>query len=365
MRKILSVVFLFLILMTSACGTQPPVETAAPTLTVTQTQAAATTEASTAIATEALSTQVSAASTPETPSAQASATPTPETPIPTNPADCTNSAAFVTDVTIADNDIIPSGTAFTKTWRVKNTGTCVWGPGYTLSHYSEERMLAPASVPLNVTYPNQTMDISMQLTAPSTDGKHLGYFVIKNPAGLIMKIDNDSRLWVVINVSSQVAAATQSSGNIPVTGNEDGFAKVTCAFTTDTARVTDTIAAINKYRTDNGLPAYTVNEMLTKAATAHANDMACNKLFEHVGSNDSTPTTRVAASGYTALSMTENVHGSYPPLTGQGAVDWWKNDKTDLRHNQNLLSTTFTEIGVGYSLFNNFGYYVLVFATPK
>jgi uncharacterized protein YkwD len=348
MRKNLPVVFLFLVLLISACGGQTAVETAAPTLTATQ--AATATEAS---------------ATTETPSAQASITPTPETPIPTNPADCINSAAFVTDVTIADNDILPAGADFTKTWRVKNTGTCVWGPDYTLTHYSEERMLAPASVPLSVTYPDQTLDISMELTAPSADGKHRGYFVIKNPTGLIMKIDNDSRLWVVINVSSQVAAATQGAGSIPVTGAEDGLADATCAFTTDAARVTETINAVNAYRASNGLPAYTVNELLTKAATAHANDIACNKLFVHTGSDGSTPNTRTAASGYAASSVTENVYGSYPPLTGQGAVDWWKNDQTDLRHNQNLLSTKFTEIGVGYSFFNNFGYYVLVFATPK
>jgi len=46
-------------------------------------------------------------------------------------------------------------------------------------------------------------------------------------------------------------------------------------------------------------------------------------------------------------------------------VDWWKNDKTDVNHNLNLLSTTYTEIGAGYSFFNNYGYYVLVFAKPK
>jgi uncharacterized protein YkwD len=350
MRKKLLVILIFLVLMTSACGSQAPAETVTPVLT--ETQAATATEAPTAT---------------ETPSVQASATSTPETPIPTNPPDCTNSAAFVQDVTIADNDIIPSGTAFTKTWRVRNTGTCVWGPEYTLTHYSEERMLAPASVPLSVTFPEQTVDISVELIASGADGAHRGYFVIKNPAGLIMKIDNDSRLWVVINVSSAIASgptATPGSGSIPVTGGEGGFANVNCAFTTDAAKVTETINAVNAYRAQNGLPVYTVNELLTKAATAHANDMACNKLFVHTGSNGSTPTTRVAASGYVASSATENVYGSYPPLTGQGAVDWWKNDKTDPVHNLNLLSTAYTEIGVGYSFFNNFGYYVLVFAKP-
>jgi len=86
MKKKLLVVFLFLVLMTSACGTQAPMETASPTLTETQ--------AATAIETP---------SATITPSEQASATPTPETPVPTNPPDCINSAAFVADVTISDN----------------------------------------------------------------------------------------------------------------------------------------------------------------------------------------------------------------------------------------------------------------------
>ena len=109
----------------------------------------------------------------------------------------------------------------------------------------------------------------------------------------------------------------------------------------------------------------TVNELLTQAASAHANDIACNKLFAHTGSDGSTPNTRAAASGYNTSSVSENVYGSYPPLTGQGAVDWWKNDQTNIQHNQNLLSASYTEIGVGYSFFDNFGFYVLVFATPK
>jgi uncharacterized protein YkwD len=341
-----TVIFLAFILMISGCGTQslgeaitpaptePPKPTATPSATATA-------------------------------SAQASVTPTLETPIPTNPADCTNSAVFVADVTIADNETLPASTEFTKTWRIKNTGTCVWGPDYTLTHYAGEKMFAPSSIPLNVTYPGETLDISAKLTAPYADGTHNAYFVVKNPAGLIMKIDNDSRLWVIINTSQQLAAVTQSVESIPVTGGEDGFAKAACAYATDEAKVAEAIKALNSYRADNGLPAYTVNELLTKAATAHANDMACHQLFGHEGSDASTPATRVAASGYSASSVTENVYGSYPPLSGQGAVDWWKNDKTDVRHNQNLLSTTFTEIGVGYSFFDNFGYYVIVFGKPK
>jgi hypothetical protein len=336
--------------MISACGApQAPPVTGSPT----QAEVNAATPTETKTARPAAS---------ETPPSQPRITPTLETPIPTNTADCTNSAVFISDVTIPDNSVMAYGTEFTKKWRIKNTGTCTWGPDYTLTHYSGDRMFAPPSTPLNVTLPGQSTEVSVELRALGEAGTQQGYFVIKNPAGLIMKIDNDSRLWVVIDISSAVA---QSTVGIPVTGGEGSFATVTCAFSTDAVKIAEAVTAINAYRAQNGLPAYTFNDQLSKAATAHANDMACNKLFGHNGSNGSTPTTRVAGSGYLAAATTENVYGNYPPLSGQAVIDWWKNDKTDLRHNQNLLSTTFTEIGLGYSFFDNFGFYVLVFGAPK
>jgi uncharacterized protein YkwD len=285
-------------------------------------------------------------------------------------------------VTIPDNSEVGAGTTFTKTWRVGNLGTCTWGPDYTLTHYSDERMGALSSVPLGITRPGGFLEISVDLRAPNSIGTHRGNFVIKNPAGLIMSLDEDSRLWVIIKVSNTVtttptatptSTATRStpSGSVTPTStgatstaSASGSANATCSFTTDGTKLTATLEAVNAYRARNGLPAYTLNTLLARAAQAHANDMACNKFFTHKGSDNSTPQSRVAASGYIASSVSENVYGSYPPLTGQGVVNWWINDKTDLRHNQNLLSTTFTEIGVGYSFFDNFGYYVLVFAKP-
>ncbi len=354
----------------SACGAQAPVETATPTSTQTPV-------ATTPAATQILTTPPTSPSATETPAALPTVTSTTVgTSLPTNFPDCINSASFVADVTIPDNSNLGGGTTFTKTWRVSNTGTCTWGPDYTLTHYSDEQMGAPASVPLGVAFPGQNLDISVDLTASNSIGSHRGNFVIKNPAGLIMQVDNDSRLWVIINVTSTITATatvTPSTSGSSVTstntasstnGNGSGFANVTCSFSTDPAKLTETINAINAYRAQKSLPPYTVNMQLAKAAQAHANDMACNKLFGHTGSDKSTPQTRVAASGYAASFMSENVYGSYPPLNGQGVVNWWINDKTDLRHNQNLLSNSYTEIGVGYSFFNNFGYYVLVFAKP-
>lgn len=377
MNKKLFVIASVSALLFTSCGTQSPTPGAGETANTAP--VVATTEAPIGtIVTEASAPASTEVATTETSATLPSETATVGTPAPTNPPDCTNSASFVTDVTIPDNSTVPGGSAFTKTWRISNTGTCVWGPGYTLTHYSDERMGAPDSVSLGITAGGQTADISVNLVASNSIGTHRGNFVIKNPAGLIMQIDDDSRLWVIINVAS-TATATATATVTPGTANgsvtsttiaantaasDSVLATVTCSFTTDPAKLTAALNAVNAYRARNDLPAYTANTQLARAAQAHANDMACNSLFGHTGSNQSTPQRRVAASGYVASSMSENVYGSFPPLTGQEVVNWWINDKTDLRHNLNLLSSNYTEIGVGYSFFNNFGYYVLVFAKP-
>jgi uncharacterized protein YkwD len=274
------------------------------------------------------------------------------------------------------------GTVFTKTWRISNNGTCVWGPTYTLNHYSDERLGAPLSVPLGLTYPGQTLDISVELTAPNTTGTHRGNFVIENPQGLIMKIADDSRLWVIINVTSvsapTVAVSATSigpsatpagtvtptpTGSTPAQGSAN-ITTASCAFTTERTKLTEVINALNAYRARNSLPAYTVNVKLAEAAQRHAIDIACHKIYVHTGTDGSTPRSRVADTGYVAKSVSENVNGNFPPLDGQGAVNWWINDQTDPTHRRNLLSTTFTEIGVGYAFFDNYGFYALVFAQP-
>src|ERR1043165_7998784 len=47
----------------------------------------------------------------------------PLSPVPVSRCD---SAAFVSDVTYPDASNVPLGGAFTKIWRLQNTGTCTW-----------------------------------------------------------------------------------------------------------------------------------------------------------------------------------------------------------------------------------------------
>ena len=283
---------------------------------------------------------------------------------PNNPPDCTNSAAFVSDVTIPDNTQLTPAEAFTKTWRVRNTGTCIWWSGYTLSHYSEQAMSAPGFVTLPLTNPGDTADISIDLIAPNQAGTYRGNFVIKNPSDLIMQVDNDSRLWLIIDVVGTPVTAT-ATGPTP-TGSVTGTvgANVSCNPATDATRVQQVATVINAYRKQNSLASYTLNAQLSQAAQAHANDMACTQLLVHEGSDGSTPKTRVEAAEYTATGVTENIYGSNPPLNADQVVNWWKVDTTDPNHNLNMISTKYTEFGVGYAFYQNYGYYVVVFAVP-
>lgn len=378
MVKKLMIVTALTVLVLSACSALGQQEALTPT------PASAATVTPVAAPTLAPPTEPPAAVVTETavPAQEATATasPTADIPRPTNVAGCTNSASFVADVTIPDNTEVEGGATFVKTWRISNTGTCIWASDYTLTHYSDERMGAPASIPLGITYPGQTLDISISLTAPNSVGAHRGNFVIKNPEGLIMKVNDDSRLWLIIQVKNPAAAtlpptnpppaateeaAVQPTNTAAATGSGGaGLASATCGFSIDQAKQLQAITAINTYRTQSGLPAYVVNVQLAKAAQSHANDMACNSLTAHTGSNGSTVKSRVAASGYVAAFSSENVYFINPPVTGQDAVNWWVNDTTDQRHRLNLVSDTYIEIGVGYAFFNNTGYYVVVFASP-
>lgn len=91
---------------------------------------------------------------------------------------------FVADVTVSDGEEIAAGTTFTKTWRVKNDGTCDWTTAYLLVYSSGEQMGGPTSQPLAAAITvGATGDISVQLVAPSTAGDHTGWWAIANAAG--------------------------------------------------------------------------------------------------------------------------------------------------------------------------------------
>jgi hypothetical protein len=115
-----------------------------------------------------------------------SSTPNPTLPPAATPTSNCDNANFITDVTYPDNTVVSAGDNFTKTWRFRNIGTCSWTPSYALVFINGESMGGPTVQALagNVN-PNQTVDLSVALTAPSSNGTHTGNWGIRNAAGVI------------------------------------------------------------------------------------------------------------------------------------------------------------------------------------
>ena len=129
-------------------------------------------------------------------------------PAPTFQAGGCDRATFVADVTVQDGTIFAPGAVFTKTWRLKNTGPCVWTTAYKLVYYSGEQMSAPTTVnlPWGAAF-DQTVDISVNMVAPSAPGQYRGFWILTNAQGHYFGIGADASqpVWVDINVSGDSA----------------------------------------------------------------------------------------------------------------------------------------------------------------
>jgi hypothetical protein len=106
-------------------------------------------------------------------------------PVASATSSCDN-ADFVSDVTIPDNTPIGAGDGFSKTWRLKNAGDCSWTTSYAVVFLSGTSMDGPAVQALtgNVNS-GQTVDITVDLTAPEANGTYTGNWGLRNGAGVI------------------------------------------------------------------------------------------------------------------------------------------------------------------------------------
>ncbi len=89
--------------------------------------------------------------------------PTSAAPAATATQDC-DKADFVSDITVPDGTVFNPNDSFTKTWRLKNSGTCSWTPSYAVVFSNGDAMSGPATQALTANInPGQTMDISVNL----------------------------------------------------------------------------------------------------------------------------------------------------------------------------------------------------------
>ncbi|HAV77892.1 MAG TPA: hypothetical protein DCX53_11135 [Anaerolineae bacterium] len=154
--------------------------------------------------------------------------------------------------------------------------------------------------------------------------------------------------------TAQAATATRGSGS------------TTCDFSENNQFVSDLVTLVNNARTSNGLSALTVNQSLVSAAKAHAVDMVCKNYLSHIGLDGSTPQSRIAAQGYTASVVVEDIYALHPAygINAQAAFNWWNNNP---QHRADLLNPDVTQFGIAYveseeSLLG--AYFVMISAKP-
>lgn len=132
------------------------------------------------------------------------------TPVPqvTTAVPC-DQAAFIQDVTIPDGMKMNPGTTFTKTWRLRNIGTCTWTTAYAAVFVSGEAMSAPATVPLpGSVAPNETVDITVNMRAPDTPGRYTGYWRLRNANGQQFSASGTQPFYVMIEVTQVTPTVT-------------------------------------------------------------------------------------------------------------------------------------------------------------
>ena len=143
----------------------------------------------------------------ETTTSESETTETNDSPSPTDDGpelDCVDASAYIADITIPDDTLISAGEAFTKTWRVRNTGTCTWGAGYSFIFADGEQMSAPDTIPFQVAVPpEREVAISVPMAAPTEPGTYRSDWKIQSVSGEVFASRGDFAYYVQIVVAAE------------------------------------------------------------------------------------------------------------------------------------------------------------------
>lgn len=143
--------------------------------------------------------------------------------LPTAPS-CANAAEFVQDVTIPDGEIVAPGATFSKTWRLKNSGTCAWDDSYALVFVDGDLTGAPKAFPLSEKVdPGASVDLSIPIIAPQEPGDHHADWLLRDGGGEKFGVgpEHDWPIWVRVIVEgdqSQTDGRATPFSNSPAAG---------------------------------------------------------------------------------------------------------------------------------------------------
>lgn len=199
-------------LLLSACGSSTEETTPTDTVEQIQTEAVATFSAGLTSTAVAIPTATpTATGTPTLTATSAPAvtnTPSATVPVTVPPSSC-EGLVFVADVTIPDNTTIDPGEEFTKTWKVRNSGTCVWEEDFELNFTGGEAMGGSSVTLGSAVQPGNEVDISVDLTGPTTAGTYRGNWRMTNAGGT--SFGDEIFVLIVVGTAAETAAPTATT----------------------------------------------------------------------------------------------------------------------------------------------------------
>lgn len=143
------------------------------------------------------------------PAARASATPSHAGAGDAGPV---NNAGFAGDVSIPDGTTVAPGKSFTKTWRVKNTGTTTWDNHYHWQFEAGSPLgLVRAIAVTAPVRPRQATEFSASFVAPTRPGVYQGYWQMTDASGNVF----GTQSWVRIRVARSTPTATSAPTDTP------------------------------------------------------------------------------------------------------------------------------------------------------
>lgn len=118
---------------------------------------------------------------------------------------CVDELKFEADITVPDKTVVQAGKPFTKTWKIRNNGTCTWDESYSLAFSEGDAMTDRLEISLpsgTVVKPDDTIELSVYMTAPDKKGSYAGFWMMKNGnSGLFGAGTNqDKAIWVKVEV---------------------------------------------------------------------------------------------------------------------------------------------------------------------
>ena len=130
------------------------------------------------------------------------ATTTSTTGLTATPRPC-NMATFISE-NPQDGVTFQAGESFTKSWRLKNSGTCTWNTNYKVVYYSGDEISGAGTSKLaNNAAPGEMIDITYTFQAPSTPGSYQTLFKLQDDNGV-----NFAQFWMQFKVDSPTFAVS-------------------------------------------------------------------------------------------------------------------------------------------------------------